>query len=248
MAISSPSDQLQSAAKLPDGTVIRLRPIRPEDETLLVEFAAHMSPEDIRLRFFAAMRGVRHELAARLSHIDDDRDVASLAFAESGDELLGVARLSADLDNCAAEFATAVRSDWKGMSLATLLMARLIRRARQRGIDELIGEVLFQVATRHVLQRRRVLILLGARRVAGIFGLSLTSPFLGRNHQRSSNESPSPSSFNARHLGMPGGNACCRARVRVHTASAAARRQPQHVSLPADEQSAATADASGLRH
>ena len=128
MAISSPSDQLQSAAKLPDGTVIRLRPIRPEDETLLEEFAAHMSPEDIRLRFFAAMRGVSHELAARLSHIDDDRDVASLAFTESGDELLGVARLSADLDNCAAEFATAVRSDWKGMSLATLLMARLIRR------------------------------------------------------------------------------------------------------------------------
>jgi acetyltransferase len=132
-------EQLESREKLPDGTVIRLRSIRPEDERLLQDFAAHMSPEDMRLRF---MRGLSHELAARLSHLDRDRDLALLAFAEGAEELLGVARFSADPDNGAAEFAIAVRTDWKGHGLGHLLMVRIIQQARQRCINELGGEVL----------------------------------------------------------------------------------------------------------
>jgi acetyltransferase len=142
MAMSSQAKQLEPAEKLPDGTVIRLRPVRPGDEPLLQGFAAHMSPEDMRLRFLAAIRGMSHELAARLSHIDDDRGAALLAIAEGAEEVLGVARFSADPDNRAAEFAIAVRSDWKGHGLGHLLMARLTQLARQRGIDELVGEVL----------------------------------------------------------------------------------------------------------
>jgi hypothetical protein len=64
----------------------------------------------MRLRFFAAMRRLSHELAARLSHIDYGRDAALLAFVEGGEEVLGVVRFSADLDKRAAEFAIAVRS------------------------------------------------------------------------------------------------------------------------------------------
>jgi hypothetical protein len=37
-------EQFQSAAKLPDGTIIRLRSVRPEDASLLQDFAAHMAP------------------------------------------------------------------------------------------------------------------------------------------------------------------------------------------------------------
>lgn len=140
--MSSQPEQPESTEKLPDGTVIKLRLIRPEDARLLQEFAAHISPEDLRLRFFAAMRGLSRELAARLSHIDYDRDMAVLAFAQGAEEMLGVARFSGDPDNHAAEFAIAVRSDWKQHGLGHLLMARLIRSARQRGIDRLIGEVL----------------------------------------------------------------------------------------------------------
>src|SRR5258707_15738676 len=92
-----------------------------------------MSPEDMRLRFFAAMRGLSHKLAARLSRIDHDRDVALLAFAEGGEEVRGVRRFSADPNNRAAEFALAVRTDWREHGLGHLLMARLIRRAQQRG-------------------------------------------------------------------------------------------------------------------
>src|SRR5438477_5515398 len=105
--MSSQPKPFESTEQLPDGTAIRLRSIRPEDEPLLQDFAAHMSLEDMRLRFFTAMRGLSHKLAARLSHIDDDRDVALLAFPEGGEEPLGIARFSADPDNHAAEFALA---------------------------------------------------------------------------------------------------------------------------------------------
>ena len=142
MVMSSQREQLESAEKLLDGTVIGLRSVRPEDERLLQDIAARMSPEDLRLRFLVAMRGLSHELAARLSHIDHDRDVALLAFAEAAEEVLGVARFSADPDNRAAEFAIAVRSDWKGHGLGHLLTTRLIQLARQRGIDRLVGKIL----------------------------------------------------------------------------------------------------------
>jgi hypothetical protein len=65
--------QLESGEKLADSMGINLRSIRAEDDALLQDFAAHMSPEDLRLRFFSAMRGLSHELAARLSHIDKTR-------------------------------------------------------------------------------------------------------------------------------------------------------------------------------
>jgi acetyltransferase len=135
-------EQLQSAAELPDGTIIRLRSVRPEDASLLQDFAAHMSPEDMRRRFFAAMRGLSHKLAARLSRIDHDHEAAVLALAASGEEVLGVARFSADPDKRAAEFAIAVRTDWKEHGLGHLLMTRLIQLAQQRGIEELVGNVL----------------------------------------------------------------------------------------------------------
>jgi acetyltransferase len=96
MAMSSPAEHPESLEKLADSTVIRLRLIRPEDEPLPQDFAGHISPEDLPLRFFAALRGLSHELAARLSHIDYDGDAAVLAFAEGAEDVLGMARFSAD--------------------------------------------------------------------------------------------------------------------------------------------------------
>src|SRR5215472_5295739 len=43
---------LESTERLRDGTEIHLRPLGPEDEPLLEDLAAHMTPEDLRLRFF----------------------------------------------------------------------------------------------------------------------------------------------------------------------------------------------------
>ena len=134
-----PTD-LENVERLRDGTVLRTRPLRPEDEPILHDLAAHMSEEDLRLRFFTPMRGLSHALAARLSQLDYDREMALLA--EFDGTTLGVARFSADPDKLRAEYAISVRSDWKGRGVGYLLMTRLVDVARQRGIGELVGEVL----------------------------------------------------------------------------------------------------------
>jgi len=94
----------------------------------------------LRLRFFTPVRGLTHAVAARLSQLDYDRELAVLA--EHEDVAVGVAHFFADPDNLRAEYAIAVRSDWKGRGVGYLLMRRLIDIAGQRGIGELVGEVL----------------------------------------------------------------------------------------------------------
>ena len=131
---------LATEAPLRDGTVLRVRPVRPEDEPLLLDLAAHMSPEDLRLRFFTPVHGLTHAVAVRLSQLDYDREMALLAKHDGA--AVGVAHFFADPDNRRAEYAIAVRSDWKGRGVGYLLMQSLIATAGNRGIGELFGEVL----------------------------------------------------------------------------------------------------------
>jgi len=140
LAIAPYPQHLETAERLRDGTALRIRPLRPEDEPMLHDLAAHMSHEDLRLRFFTPVRGLTRAVAARLSQLDYDRELAILA--EHDGAALGVAHFFADPDNLRAEYAVAVRSDWKGHGVGYLLMSRLIDIARERGIGELVGEVL----------------------------------------------------------------------------------------------------------
>jgi acetyltransferase len=140
LAIAAYPKELETAETLRDGTVLRLRPLRPEDEPLLHDLAAHMSCEDLRLRFFTPVQGLTHTIAARLSQLDYDRELALLA--ERDGTALGVVHFFADPDKLRAEYAIAVRSDWKGHGVGFLLMTRLIGIARQRGVGELVGEVM----------------------------------------------------------------------------------------------------------
>jgi len=140
LAIAPYPKALESVERLRDGTVLSMRPLRPEDEPALHDLAAHMDHRDLRLRFFAPVRGLTHAVAARLSQLDYDRELALLA--ESDGMALGVTHFFADPDKQRAEYAIAVRSDWKGRGVGYLLMTRLIDIARRRGIGELVGEVL----------------------------------------------------------------------------------------------------------
>jgi acetyltransferase len=140
LAIAPYPQDLVSVERLRDGTEVCLRPLRPEDEPMLHDLAAHMNPQDLRLRFFTPVHGLTHTIAARLSQLDYDRELAVLA--ELDGSALGVVHFFADPDKLRAEYAITVRSDWKGRGLGYLLMTRLIDIARQRGVGELVGEVL----------------------------------------------------------------------------------------------------------
>jgi acetyltransferase len=140
LAIAPYPQHLETAGRLRDGTQLNIRPMRPEGEPMLHDLAKHMNREDLRLRFLAAVGELTHAVAARLSQLDYDRELALLA--EHDGMALGIAHFFADPDNRRAEYAIAVRSDWKGRGVGYLLMNRLIDIAAQRGIGELVGEVL----------------------------------------------------------------------------------------------------------
>ncbi|CAE6746154.1 bifunctional acetate--CoA ligase family protein/GNAT family N-acetyltransferase [Paraburkholderia haematera] len=127
------------------GVRVTVRPIRPEDEAAHHDFVEAMTPEDLRLRFFGAVGSFDHSQLARMTQIDYDREMALIATVTSEEgftRTLGVVRAVADPDNETAEFAAAVRSDQKGRRLGQLLMDRIIKYARARGIHWLVGEAL----------------------------------------------------------------------------------------------------------
>jgi acetyltransferase len=147
LAIRPYPKELEEEVSLADGHRLCLRPIRPEDEPALVMAFRKLSPETVRLRFFAPLKELTHQAAARLTQIDYDREMALVLVdheSASTAEIYAVARIAADPDNTTAEFAVAVRDDVAGMGLGTLLMRRLIDHARRRGLSELFGHVLHE--------------------------------------------------------------------------------------------------------
>ncbi len=128
-----------------DGRQVLLRPLRPEDAPQHREFLTHISEEDMHARFFRAVKELPAADLAYLTQLDYERAMAFIAVA-AGDsgrpETLGVVRAQADSDNDSAEFAVLVRSDIKGQGLGSVLMEKIIRYCRQRGIHWLKGDVL----------------------------------------------------------------------------------------------------------
>jgi acetyltransferase len=147
LAVLPYPNRLERRIALRDGTRLLVRPIKPEDARAMTDLFARLTPEDVRSRFFVAMKALPPALLARLTQIDYDREMALVALnPDAPHELLGVVRLSADPDNAAAEYAVEVRSDWKGRGLGYALMQEIITYARSRGIGELYGTILAENA------------------------------------------------------------------------------------------------------
>jgi len=124
------------------GERITIRPIRPEDAESHRAFFQRLSPEDIRFRFFTAIRELSAEQIARLTQVDYDREMAFVAKRDAVDETLGVGRLVIEGDGHSGEFAVIVQADMKGKGLARAIMLQLIAWARSRGLKEVVGQVL----------------------------------------------------------------------------------------------------------
>ncbi|WP_336269011.1 bifunctional acetate--CoA ligase family protein/GNAT family N-acetyltransferase [Vreelandella arctica] len=141
-AIRPYPQQLEQTIETRIGQHYSLRPIRPEDEGALVDMLRHSTSDDVRLRFFAAIRRFDHAFAARLTQIDYDREMAFIAMPQGKQEIVGVVRLSADPDKEKAEFAIMVRSDMKGTGLGYRLMQQMIDYARENGLQQVFADVL----------------------------------------------------------------------------------------------------------
>jgi acetyltransferase len=145
LAIRPYPAELARDVRLADGTIFHLRPIRPEDEAALRRAFDRLSPATIRLRFFLPMKHLSHQMAAQLTQIDYDREMA-FVLTDPGPaqaaEIHGVVRLSADPDGERAEFAVVVEDSMTARGIGRMLMRQIIDYAAGRGIRELFGDVL----------------------------------------------------------------------------------------------------------
>ncbi|MBT4932741.1 MAG: GNAT family N-acetyltransferase [Rhodospirillaceae bacterium] len=137
--------ELEEIIHLEDGSLILLRPIRPDDETDHYAFLDKLTPEDIRFRFFGKIGEMSHDQMYGLTHIDYDNHMAFIATTnrqDGGHETLGVVRTIADPADGIAEFAIVVRSDFKEHGLGGKLLLKIISYCRSHGVKILVGYVM----------------------------------------------------------------------------------------------------------
>jgi acetyltransferase len=132
-----------------DGTPLTIRPIRPEDEPLLVKFHQTLSERSVRLRYFHPMKlGQRtaHERMIRVCFCDYDREVPLVAVfsdPQTGDyEIAAVARLSKLPGGRDGEFALLVSDRWQNRGLGTQLLRTLLQVARDEKLRRLTADIL----------------------------------------------------------------------------------------------------------
>ena len=144
LAIHPYPTELEGDLALPGGETLRVRPIRPEDAALEIEFVESLSADARRMRFQSAMRTLTPAMLARFTQIDYDREMALVAIdsSEGRDREVAVARYVKMPDGETAEFAIVVGDAWQDKGLGRRLMQRLADVARSRRLKTLVGFVL----------------------------------------------------------------------------------------------------------
>jgi acetyltransferase len=133
LAIRSYPTRYVSSWKMKSGTPVNIRPIRPEDEPLLVKFHQTLSEESVYHRYFSQIKldqRIAHERLVRICFNDYDREIALVAEYKDPKnrerQIIGVGRLSKARGLNEAEFAMIVGDPWQKQGLGTELLKRLV--------------------------------------------------------------------------------------------------------------------------
>jgi acetyltransferase len=157
LAIRPYPQEYVSSCQLKDGTALTLRPIRPEDEPLMVKFHGTLSEQTVLYRYFGLPKleqRVAHERLTRICFNDYDREVALVAVRQNletkTDEIIGVARLIKTHGIDEAEFAVVISDQFQGHGLGTQLVKRLVHIGKQEKIGRITALILPE---NYVMQR-----------------------------------------------------------------------------------------------
>ncbi|MFH2044439.1 MAG: bifunctional acetate--CoA ligase family protein/GNAT family N-acetyltransferase [Pseudomonadota bacterium] len=144
LIISPYPNQHESHISVGDNINLFVRPIRPEDASLIEDLFKTLSPQTIYFRFFAPMKYISPTMLARFTQIDYDREIALVAILESetDEKIVGVARVISQRNPKHAEFAVLVADNWHGKGIGATLLRRCLNIAKDHGIEKVWGTVL----------------------------------------------------------------------------------------------------------
>jgi RimJ/RimL family protein N-acetyltransferase len=134
--------ELEEWIGLRDGTRLRVRPIRPDDEPRLVALYSRLSPRSQYQRFFAIRARLPEAWVHHLANVDYRERLALVAERSDTGDLIGVARFEPMGEDGVAELALVVEDAWQGRGLGTALLPRIMAAAEARGARRFRAEVL----------------------------------------------------------------------------------------------------------
>lgn len=142
--------------KAKDGSTVTIRPIRPEDEPLMIKFHETLSDRSVYLRYLQPMmlsQRVAHERLSRICFIDYDREIALVAEGsdrKTGERcIMAAGRLSKIHGTEDAEFTILVNDRFQGRGLGREMIQRLL----QVGRDEKLRRVVATISADNVVMQ-----------------------------------------------------------------------------------------------
>ncbi len=128
--------ELVRAVALADGTLARIRPIRPDDESGLVDLYERLSRHSAYQRFFAVRPRLPADWYHGFANVDYRHRLALVAERDTvaGTRLIGVGRYEPTEEPDAAELAFVVEDGWQGRGLGAILLDAVMAAAEARGI------------------------------------------------------------------------------------------------------------------
>jgi len=134
--------------KLKDGSPVKIRPIRPEDEPLMVEFHRNLSETTVNQRYMGMLQleeRIAHERLTRICFTDYDCEIPLVVDYKRQDgfhEILGVGRLNKVHGLDEAIFAIVISDPWQNKGLGTQLLQLLVRMGLQEKLSRITGHML----------------------------------------------------------------------------------------------------------
>lgn len=131
------------------GERVHIRPIRSEDEPLMVDFHKTLSADTVYSRYLGLIsldQRVSHDRLTRLCFIDYDRQIALVVVRQNqstkAPEIVAVGRLMKEYGRGEGEFAMVVNDELQGHGVGSELLKRLVDVGRAEGLHRITGTVL----------------------------------------------------------------------------------------------------------
>jgi acetyltransferase len=149
LAIRPYPSQYVTPWTMADGTPVTIRPIRPEDEPLMVKFHETLSERSVYFRYFHTIQltqRIAHDRLTRICFIDYAREMALVVLRNNektgAAEILGVGRLIKVHGTKDGEFAILVTDNWHHRGFGVELLKRLVDIGREEKLARIFGDIL----------------------------------------------------------------------------------------------------------
>ncbi len=129
--------------KASNGREFTIRPILPEDESMMTKFHETLSDRSVYMRYLRPMllnQRVAHERLARICHCDYDREIALVAETKDKNgerSITAASRISKLHGSDSARFSVLISDSVQGLGLGNELLSRLVKVAKAEGIRQL---------------------------------------------------------------------------------------------------------------